>query len=527
MKFTKLLLFCFFSLISCTLLSAESIVILHTNDTHSQIDPDEKDGMGGVLNRKAIIDSVRAAEKNVLLVDAGDAVQGTLYFKFFKGEVDYPLLDLMGYDARIVGNHEFDNGTELLAYFNKNTKVASISTNYNFDNTPLKGLFKPYLVKKTGGKKVGLIGLNIDPQSLISEPNIKGVVWNDVIMTANNTAKMLKEKKKCDIVIALTHIGYVKENAKTTDVELAESSRDIDIIIGGHSHTLIDGVNPMYPHIVKNAIGENVLIAQTGKAGKRLGYIKIDFDKIGNALNYEYRLIPVNNRFEESEYDSKIQAFLEPYSHVVDSINSVPAGVSLLDMDNDTAHGPFANWVADFASYEGQRTLDSLNIISANLEIPERIDFGLMNVGGIRQKMHKGIVTEGRILSTFPFSNRMVIVKIKGSDLRSVFKEIVKKSGEAISNEVRVLLNEDGSLKNVIISNVPLDDNRYYYISTIDYLAWGNDDLNSLKKGKIIYSDDKEMCAPVLRYIRSLTAMGMPIVADTASRYIKAIGIEK
>ena len=154
--------------------SAENLVILTTNDTHSNIDFDNN-GRGGILPRKTIIDSVRKAEKNVILVDAGDMVQGTLYFKYFKGDVEYPIFNMMDYDIRILGNHEFDNGLEELAKYWKDVKATRLSANYDFSMTPARGLFKPYVIKKVGKKKIGFFGINVDPESLISKENYEGM----------------------------------------------------------------------------------------------------------------------------------------------------------------------------------------------------------------------------------------------------------------------------------------------------------------------------------------------------------------
>lgn len=174
--------------------AAERLVILHTNDTHSNIESD-RNGVGGILPRKAIIDSVRKAEKNVILVDAGDMVQGTLYFKYFRGDVEYPLFNMMGYDVRILGNHEFDNGIDELARNWKKVKGARLSANYDFSRTPAAGLFKPYVVKKIGGKKIGFIGINVDPASLISAANTGAMEFRPVIETANHWAEFLKRKR--------------------------------------------------------------------------------------------------------------------------------------------------------------------------------------------------------------------------------------------------------------------------------------------------------------------------------------------
>lgn len=261
---------------------ASDLVILHTNDTHSMIDPDAS-GRGGVLQRKAIIDSVRKAEKNVILVDAGDVVQGSLYFKFFGGDVEYPLMNMMDYDIQILGNHEFDNGLKEMADHYRTLKADRLSANYDFTGTPAEGIFKPYAIREADGRKIGFIGINIDPASIIAKSCYEGMDFLPVSETADRYASMLKNEEGCDLVVAVTHIGAVKENYKDIDYDLARNSKDIDIIIGGHSHTVIqpDNASEDYPSVVSNAAGRPVLVTQTGKYGRNLGYIKIDH---GNSI---------------------------------------------------------------------------------------------------------------------------------------------------------------------------------------------------------------------------------------------------
>lgn len=502
--------------------TAENLVILHTNDTHSLIDPD-KDGRGGVLQRKAIIDSVRKAEKNVILVDAGDMVQGTLYFKYFKGDVEYPLMNMLGYDIRILGNHEFDNGMKDLAKYYKDVKADRLSANYDFSGTELQGMFDPYVIKKVGGKKIGFIGINVDPESLISKENIEGVKFKDVIKTANETAAYLKNRKKCDLVVVVSHIGVVKENDKATDYDLARASRDIDIIIGGHSHTVIEPDNKgKYPSIVENAAGRPVLIAQTGKYGKKLGYIKIDLDALKSLTpdRYDYELIDVTDRFPEDKLDPKIRAFIAPYKHVVDSVNNRVIGRSLYDLNSDDRNGGYANWAADYARWFGQLVLDSIN---GRDGMPLRLDLGVMNVGGIRQNMPKGDVTEGEILATFPFANRMVITAVKGADIIDALKVAAKKGGEGISGNVRVVVDNDNNLKRVVIDGREMDPEKIYNVATIDYVAAGNDDLAGFGRGKLLWRDNVEMAVPMLRYVNHLTRLGLPIAPDMTGRFQKEV----
>ena len=496
---------------------AKDLVILHTNDTHSLIEPGP-DGMGGVLQRKALIDSVRKAEKNVLLVDAGDVVQGTLYFKYFKGDVEYPLMNMMDYDIRILGNHEFDNGLDELAKYYKDVKASRLATNYDFSATPLKGIFDPYVIKKIDGKKVGFMGINIDPESLISKQNYEGLVYRDAIEEANRTAALLKEKG-CDLVVAVTHIGYVKENGKPTDVELAEASKDIDIIIGGHSHTLLKPDDPSKPHLFRNAEGRPVLVTQTGKSGRYLGYIKIDLDdlKKDTPADFDYRLLPVTDRFPESALDKRIKTFLDPYKAQVDSVNNRVIARSLQKLPNSARTGGYPNWISDYASWYGNLVTDSLR--KAGHDIAP-LDFAVMNVGGIRAAMPEGDVTEGLILSTFPFANRMVLTRVKGADILDALRVAARKGGEGISNEMRVVMDADGNLTNAYINLEPVDPEKYYNMMTIDYVAQGNDDLTGFGKGEVIWTDPQEMAVQVMRYVNLLTSLGLPIAPDLSPRFV-------
>ena len=498
---------------------ARDLVILHTNDTHSLILPDA-DGRGGVLQRKAIIDSVKSINKDVLLIDAGDKVQGTLYFKFFKGDVEYPLQNMLGVDISILGNHEFDNGLEALAQKEKMLKAERLSANYDFSGTPAEGLFKPYTIKKIAGKKIGFLGINIDPESIIAQANYEGMGFKNVIESANETAAFLKGKKKCDLVVAVTHIGYPKGNDKTTDPELARASKDIDIIIGGHSHSLIDPKNPeSYPSIVDNANGRPVLIVQTGKSGKHIGQIRVNLDMLETSTpaDYDYSLIEVTDRFPENRLDPKIKEFLQPFTDSLETVKRDVIGYAEQDFINEGRTGLFPNWAADFGSWYGNLVLDSLR--QSDPTVP-RLDFAIMNVGGIRNAIPKGPVTTGQFLSTFPFSNRFVIMRIKGDDIIETIKVAAKKGGEAVSHEMTVVCDSNRNVERVLLDLKEIDPEKTYTVGTIDYVAWGNDDMRSMANGEWIYSDEPELCAPIIRYVKELTRLGLPMRGDVNPRFI-------
>lgn len=500
--------------------AARDLVILHTNDTHSLILPDA-DGRGGVLQRKAIIDSVKRVNKDVLIVDAGDKVQGSLYFKFFKGDVEYPLQEMLGVDISILGNHEFDNGLQALADKERILKSDRLSANYDFTGTPAEGLFKPYSIKNVGGKKVGFIGINIDPESIIAGANYEGMRFRNVIETANETAAFLKDKKKCDLVVAVTHIGYEKSNDKTTDPELAKASKDIDIIIGGHSHTLIDPDHPeKYPSVVENSEGRPVLIVQTGKSGKYIGQIRVDLDRLKTSTpaDYDYSLIEVTDRFPKESLDKKIMTFLDPFTDSLKTVTGDVIGYASEDLINHGRTGAFPNWVADFGSWYGNMLLDSLR--RSDPTVPE-LDFAIMNVGGIRNPILQGPVTVGNIMNTFPFSNHFVIMRIKGKDIIDVMRVAAKKGGEAVSSELKVVSDADGNLERVLLNLKDVEPDKTYTVGTIDYVAWGNDDLRSMANGEWIFCDIPELSEPIIRYVRELDGLGLPLMADPNPRFIR------
>ena len=277
----KILAIAFLVIISTFQLAAEKkikLVILHTNDTHSQVEPTENSNlkttnMGGYARRMGVIEKIRSEEKNVLLFDAGDFSQGTPYFNFFNGRVEIDALNRMQYDAGTLGNHEFDNGIDTLAVILKNARFPLISSNYEVDNTPIKNQIQPYLILKKFGLKIGIMALNVDPKSLIIESNYRGLVYRDPIEKAQELSAFLKNKQKCDLVICLSHLGSDSTSVDVNDFTVAHQTKHIDIILGGHSHSLLENVK------TNNANGKKVIISQMGKSGLYLGRIDLELKK--------------------------------------------------------------------------------------------------------------------------------------------------------------------------------------------------------------------------------------------------------
>jgi len=255
-----------------------NLVILHTNDTHSQVDPTEKStlktaDMGGYARRMGLISQIREQEKNVLLVDAGDYSQGTPYFNFFNGRVEIDAMNRMKYDAGTLGNHEFDNGIDTLAVVLKNAQFPMISSNYMLDKTSLFPIVKKYVILEKAGLRIGIMALDVNPESLIFEKNYRGLVYQDPVEKANEVSVLLKKKEKCDVIICLSHLGSDGTKKEVNDFEIARKTRYIDVIIGGHSHTLITNTT------VKNAAGKTMVISQMGKSGLFLGKIELELEK--------------------------------------------------------------------------------------------------------------------------------------------------------------------------------------------------------------------------------------------------------
>ena len=264
--------------------NTKKITILHTNDVHSHIDPFESNhykypNLGGIARRSTLIESIRTENPNTLLLDAGDMFQGTPYFNFYGGELEFKLMSMLKYDTATIGNHDFDNGVDGLLTQLPHAKFDILSANYDFKNTVLNSYIKPYKVFVKSELKIGVFGLGIELKGLVDPKLYKETVYNDPIETAKEMTRILKDEEQCDLIICLSHLGYEysKDQHRISDLELAAKTKNIDLIIGGHTHTFLPK-----PTIAKNMIGENVLVNQVGCYGLNLGRIDFYFDSESN-----------------------------------------------------------------------------------------------------------------------------------------------------------------------------------------------------------------------------------------------------
>ncbi|MDO5395479.1 MAG: bifunctional UDP-sugar hydrolase/5'-nucleotidase [Bacteroidales bacterium] len=464
----------------------DDLVIIHTNDTHSQLDPDDETDLGGIGRRKVLIDSIRKAHDNVMLVDAGDVVQGSLYFNLHHGEIENKLMDKLGYDLRILGNHEFDDGMEMLKKNIIDTKSQWLSTNYKFADPELAGKFSPFTIRNFDGKRIGFIALNLEPKGMISEGNYDGVEYVDPYKAANATAWALKNLDSCDVVVALTHIGYLPTGTGTSDLQLATNSRDIDVIIGGHSHTTIDPAakDPRKPWLVPNADGRMILVTQTGKSGKNIGEVTINLDD----LTSSYKLIPVTSRLDD-RIDDDIVEMIAPYKAGVDSLMTLKVAESAVAMAKDS--NELLNFLSDYMAVRGKQLAG------------KKIDFGMVNVGGVRRGLPKGDISEGQILMMLPFNNKIEVLEIKGKDLLENFDVMARDGSASVSAEVEAVYDPlTHKCTGVFIAGKPVDPNKTYYMATIDYLANGGDYMTPLTRAKKVAVSPNKFSTDFLDYLR-------------------------
>lgn len=260
-----------------------NLLILHTNDTHSRIEQMPSNDksypqLGGYGRRANLVKEYRRSDPDLLLLDAGDFCQGTPYFNLYKGLVEVQLMNAMGYNAATLGNHEFDNGLESLKAVLDSARFPIVCCNLDFSNTVLKDMILPYIVlKDVKGIKVGIVGVTVNPEDLVAKENYEGVKVLPAIETVNHYASLLKSKESCDLIICLSHLGMVRNEEKKDeayDQLLAAESKDIDIIIGGHSHIFLE--QPLY---IANKEGKEVLVTQQGRNGIYVGKLEVDFRK--------------------------------------------------------------------------------------------------------------------------------------------------------------------------------------------------------------------------------------------------------
>lgn len=470
------------------------LVVLNTNDTHGA-DLATADGIGGFASQATFVKQVRAQNKNVLVLHAGDVNTGSALSNMFSAEPDIRSLNAIGYDAVTLGNHEFDGPLEKLQKQIAISKFQWISANIMQGN---KYLVKPYIIKNYDGFRVAVIGLTTRRTLTIASPD-KSLTFTDEIETAKQMVKLVCSKEHADIVIVCGHLGDVAETEDhETSVKLAESVPGIDLIVDGHSHSyfaepkIVNGVPIVTANVYGKYVGDGVM---TIRDGKKAGFT----------------WKPVEITAKEFAPDPEITKLLEPYVAKADA--------SLKDVVlTTTAPFPFGQRLTRYQEMaSGDVLCDGMVAYCKNQGIG--IDFAVTNGGGIRAELPAGNVTRGDILTMLPFDNVLFVLTLKGSDVAELFNFIgsMKQGAGAwaqVSKEVKYTITYDaagnGTLSGLTINGAPIDPNRTYKIATNDYMAGGGDGYVAFKKSIDTFNSSMLLSSVFVDYAKSFKGAFTP-----------------
>ncbi len=490
---------------------APVITIVHTNDTHSQIDPATRDGVtqGGVVERAAMLEYLRTQTPDLLYLDAGDMVQGSPYFNIFKGELEILCMNQQQLVATTLGNHEFDNGIDGLDSIFAKANFPLISSNYHCENTALGKWVKPHMILENKSVKIGITGVTCDPVGLIFNRNWEGITYEEPIEAVNREAALLRQEG-CDLVIVLSHVGYIPGDS-TMDVEIARDSKDVDIIIGAHSHINIE--EGLY---VNNVDSIPVLITQTGGKANPMGLLEITMKRGSRYENCKYSVDHiVCKKLHPQDYDltgygQQMAETLKPYAEQLAAEMSEVIGHAPVFMDKGRPQSLLGNFAADALRVMGEKAYG------------HAIDLSVTNNGGLRNTLADGDVTIGTMFNIFPFENTLTILEMKGSDVLDLINSLAGKKLEAMSG-MNVTLELDGDrtyASSIKVGGKPVDPNRIYYVATIDFLAEGNSGMTAMTKAVKCTNTGISLRDMMIDYIKQLTAEGKEVTSQIDDRVI-------
>ncbi len=497
------------------------LVVLHTNDFHGhplKFENYPAPNQGGLPAIATFVKSVRARNKNVLVLDAGDVNTGRPESLFFKAEPDIVGYNYIGYDALTLGNHEFDNSRDILMKQMAGAKFPFLSANVKTKDGTL--LAKPYIVKKFEGFTVGIFGLTTKETEIVGNPEyIKDLVFEDEVAAAKEMVNVLRNKEKVDLVIVLGHLGLYDTNKEGSRMVAAQVP-GIDLIIDGHSHTDL-----------KEPVRENgVPIVQVGTWGLKMGKAVIDI-KNGKVESFKWEAVPINIRGKgvknadgtttyptiggaEIPEDPELLAMLEPYGKKVEAVLAEEVGVSksvFLNKESRLKETPIGDLVAD-AMLWYTRDL--------------KVDFAINNGGGIRTDLPQGKITKKNVYQVLPFDNSLMVLTLKGSDLQGLFSYIAtigqgKGAFPQVSDGISFTINYTaGKVEDVLIGGKPVDPNRLYKIATNSFMAAGGDGYAVFKKAVNVYDTSVFQRDVLIEYLKMQKE---PIEAKNHGR-IKIIG---
>jgi len=480
--------------------------ILHTNDHHAHLEPvtvsetkpaipgvpavslgvqlasEDARTAGGIARRKTLVDSLKAINsRETLLLDAGDIFQGTLYFNQYLGQADLPFYNQMNYQAVTLGNHEFDRGQTVLANFIKKAKFPMLSANLKIDhNSPLAGLVKPWVILSVKGKKIGVFGLTTEATAQMSSPG-EGVSFTDSIQSAKKAVSELK-KQGVNKIIGLTHIGL------ESDLNLAKNVNDIDIIIGGHSHTplgLMPNSKQPYPIVETTPNGQKVLVVTAWEWGKYLGDLQVKFNRQGEVISWQGIPHAIDNQIQP---DATFAKQLEKFSASLAVLRQTIIGKTsvLLDGSRDQVRTQETNL--------GNLITDAM----LNKLRPDGAQIALLNSGGIRSSIPVGNISVSQVIEVLPFGNTMARLDLTGEQIKQSLEHGVSQVelGEGRFPQVsglKFIYDPQAPVGYRIISiNIidqsgqekPIDLTATYRVVTNNFMSTGGDGYEVMKSGK-------------------------------------------
>ncbi len=468
-----------------------NIKILHTNDTHAHLDAHtvgygaETEEVGGIDRLTHFVKSVKASDKNVLLLSAGDVFQGTMFFNFFKGLADFECMNIAGYDVMCPGNHEFDEGPEWLLESLNNVNFDVVNCNIIFGSSYKNAskLIKPYVIKEVAGLKIAVIGvLTKELFTLVNVKNLKDIKICDPIEAVTPLVKKLRPE--ADMILILSHMG-LKE-----DLELAELVPGIDLIIGGHSHSML-----ISPVVMRTSKGKQVVINQAFEKGEYIGEVNMTYSKNDKTWRLAAGLL---NRMDKNiERDNNVQKIISKYNEkIIKEVRIVIAEtLSPLTGDKNTSRIEETN-------------LGNL-IADAMLE-HSKADIALINGGGIRTGLPAGKITIEDCIKIFPFNNTITRITTKGSTLRDAFAMVAKARIKGtsgcflqVSKGVKVKYHE-GAVAELSINGIPVNDNNLYTVAMSDFTAAGGDGFTMFSTVPERFSDGIKINDILIKYVKKL-----------------------
>jgi len=475
-----------------------TVTILHTNDTHAHLEsfqPYKQPLQGGVARRKTAIEAVRAEGGNVLLLDAGDVFQGTLYFNQHKGLADAWFMNEMGYDAMAVGNHEFDAGQQVLADFIDAVNFPLLSANLDFSGTDiLRGKVKPWVILEVGGEKIGIFGLTTPEVKIISNMG-EGIEVLDVFESAKKAVAEL-EAQGINKIIGLSHASY------KLDKEIAAAVSGIDVMVSGHSHTPLGdmpGAVDDYPTVVTAPDGNPVLIVSAWEWGRYLGRLDVTFDDAGVVQSYEGKPIFIDESIpEDPDFVAKLAEFAAP----IEQLKNTIIGQTAVELVGEKA------LVRSQETNLGNLVCDAILWKTA----PDNTVIAIQNGGGIRASIPPGDVTMGQILEVLPFGNQIVDLDLTGEQIIAALE-----NGVSQYEETKGRFPQVGGLSytfdpskpvgsriiSVEVGGVPIDKTATYRVATNDFMFGGGDGYDMLAQGTNVYQTGLLLSDALAEYIQA------------------------